>query len=135
MFKRLLLSTVFGTLSFAAWAQAVGPPNAILCNKTATSSAGAATTRLVAAIAGQTTHICGYDVGSGAAAGGFQLEFGTGTGCSTPTTMTAAYTLGINSFVSSRSPFAQMDAGVGTDVCVVTTGTGPTAMTLYYSQF
>lgn len=134
-FMYLVVGAILLALACGAQAQVVGPANAILCGRTATSSTGAATTRLVTAVAGQRVYICGWDVGAGAAAGGFQFVHGTGSSCTSSTAFTAAYTLAINTYAAARNDFAMMQSAVGADVCVITTGTGPTAVTLYFSQF
>ena len=132
--KRLLLALAL-CLGSPALAQPVGP-QFIGCNKTAIVSAAAATTKIVTEVAGLAVHICGYDVGAGAAAGGFQLISGTGATCGTGTVnITAAYTLAINAFAASRSGYVQYSTNPAQAICAITTGTGPTALTLYYGQY
>ena len=134
--KKLILGLLLSSIALPTAAQqVVGPPNAVLCNKTGITSAGAATTQSVVGVTNQLINVCGYDAGAGAAAGGFQLVFGTGATCTTPTNITGAYTLAINGFASSRSTFASASSLAGQSLCVISTGTGPTTVTVYYSQF
>jgi hypothetical protein len=80
--KRLLAIAILALCSEAR-AQPVGPL-ASFCSKSFQVSAGAtALTQFVAAQTGQRVQVCGYIVNAGAAAGTFQLEYGTGTNCGT----------------------------------------------------
>jgi hypothetical protein len=125
----LLLSLL---LPVGAAAQGIGPTNVLQCNKTAIASAGTTTTQLVAGIAGQVVNICGYDV-SGAAAGTFQLVYGTGGTCTSSTAITPVHTVAA-AFSSSNSTYARSSSVLGQSLCMITTG-GPVAMTVFYSQF
>lgn len=132
--KGLALSLLLAGSALAQ--QTIGPPNAVLCNKTATASAAAATTKIVTEVTGQGVHICGWDVGAGAAVGGFNFISGTGATCGTGTvTITVAQTLAINTMVVRDTPYAQFSTAAGQAICVVTTGTGPTSVTIYFAQF
>jgi hypothetical protein len=129
---RLLLLLL---LSGPAEAQTVGP-QPVLCNKTAIGSSGAATVQTVAPIAGQVVNICGYEAMAGAAAGSFQLTTGTGATCGTATvTITASYPFGAGVGLVNPSTYVRYSTPQGNGVCVVITGTGPVAWTLFYSQF
>lgn len=114
----------------------IGPPNLFGCNATAILSAAATTTKIVTEATGKAVHICGYTVAAGAAAGGWQIISGTGATCGTGTVnITAAYTIAINTGLSSLASYAQYSTTSGQAICVITTGTGPTSLTLYYAQF
>jgi hypothetical protein len=114
----------------------VGPPNLFGCNQTAIVSAAATTTKVVTEVTGKAVHICGYTVAAGAAAGGWQIISGTGATCGTNTVnITAAYTIAINTGLSSLASYAQFSTAAGQAICVITTGTGPTSLTLYFAQF
>lgn len=125
-----------------AWGQGVGGQQ-ITCNKTAVGSSGAATTQVVAPItnpnqtAGEIIAVCGFDASAGAAAGTFQLIYGTGATCGTGTvTLTGVMNLTINGTISSTArnvstPATQPAQGL----CAVVTGTGPVSWTVYYAQF
>jgi hypothetical protein len=126
---------------FPAKGQVVGG-QPLICTKTFQVSQGAvALTRIVTGVSGQVISICGWDVNAGAAAGTWQLESGTGTNCGTGTTViTPAYALGINGVQVDHPTYAsislpQLTGGVTTDLCLVTTGTGPIQFLLYYGQF
>ena len=115
---------------------------AVVCSQVFQVSQGAvALTRIVQGITNLSISICGWDVNAGAAAGTWQLQYGTGTNCGTSTTtLTPAYSLGINGVQVDHPPFASTTlprqiSGVNTDLCLVTTGTGPMQFILYYGQF
>lgn len=139
MKKLLLILALWPSL---AWGQGVGGQQ-ITCNKTATGSSGAATTQIVApvtnpnATAGEIIAVCGFDVSAGAAAGSFQLIYGTGATCGTGTiNFTGVINLTINGSVSSTwrnmsTPATNPAQGL----CAVVTGTGPVSWTVYYAQF
>jgi hypothetical protein len=130
---RLALAAVL--MATSANAQ-VGPPYAAICNKSFEGSTAAATTQVAAAATGQAVYVCGYDVAGGAAAGTFQIEYGSSGGsCATPTVLTPSITVAVGQFLSSISPYAGLVAPLGNALCVVTTGTGPTGFVIYYSQF
>jgi hypothetical protein len=133
-----ICSLAFATLvAGLAHAQStIGPPNLFGCNKTAIVSAAATTTKIVTEVTGQGVHICGYTVAAGAAVGGWQIISGTGATCGTGTiNITAAYTIAINTGFSSLASYAQYSTASGQAICVITTGTGPTSLTLYFAQF
>jgi hypothetical protein len=119
-----------------AKSQTGGPPNAIVCNKTATGSTAATTTQIAAPVGTQVVSVCGFDSIAGAAAGSFQLIVGTGATCGTGTVnVTASYPLGAGNGIVNSSAFVRYSSAQGAGLCVVTTGTGPTAWTVYYTQF
>ena len=126
----LALTTVDGV-----WAQQVGPPN-LYCNKSFTVSLGAtAITQVVAGVAGQSIHICGYDLNAGAAAGTYQLTVGTGSNCNANTVnVTPAFSLGVNGVLVSRSGvwFSSIQ---GAQRCHTITGTGPINAVVSYGQY
>lgn len=139
--KKLALSLLaFLWLAGAAQAQ-VGPPQ-IACNKIFQVSQGAvALTKVVSGVAGQSITICGWALNAGAAAGTASISYGTGTNCGTgTTTIYPVISLGINGVFVDREPVGAFSppsvnaSGVANDICLVTTGTGPTAVVLYYSQ-
>jgi len=76
-------------LASAAWAEnTVGPSAQILCNKVANVAIGPTTaTQIVAGIAGQSIFICGYQVSNTGTTGSFTLISGTGSTCTSPTTI------------------------------------------------
>jgi hypothetical protein len=116
----------------------VGPPNQILCNKTASVSVASATTTSV--ITGTTTttiFLCGWHVTSAnTATSQFQFEYGTQGGpCSTPTTFTPPFSITSTAPSADHVDYAQFSAPLGAQVCVVTTGTTNVQVLLWYNQF
>jgi hypothetical protein len=116
----------------AAFAQ--GQP--LICNRTFQISQGAvALTKIIAGVSGQVISLCGWNAGAGAAAGTFQLQSGTGVNCGTGNaTVTPIYSLGINGVQVDHSIYASISLPQGNDLCLVTTGTGPTTLIVYYLQ-
>jgi hypothetical protein len=116
--------------------QQVGPP-ALYCNRSFVVSAGATSiTQIVAPVATQAIHICGYDINAGAAAGTFQLTVGTGTNCNANTAqVTPVFSLGINGVLSSRNTTAWYSTPQGYQLCYTITGTGPVGAVVSYGQY
>ena len=140
--KKLALSLLaLSCLSVAAQAQPIGPPS-ISCNKIFQVSQGAvALTKVISGVAGQSISICGWTLNAGAATATASLSYGTGTNCGTgTTTIYPVLSLGINGVLVDNNNFAHVSppaanaSAVPNDVCLVTTGTGPMAVVLYYSQ-
>ena len=121
--------------SGSALAQTAGPPN-LYCNKSLVVSGGAtAITQIVAGVAGQSIHICGYDLNAGAAAASYQLTVGTGTNCNANTVqVTPPFSLGVNGVLVSRGAvwFSSIQ---GAQLCHTITGTGPINGVISYGQF
>lgn len=139
--KRLLFGlglTLLLIVGALAQPSQVGPPNAILCNKVAQASpVTATTTSLITGNAGHTYAICGWHVTSTQSTSTtFQFEYGTQGGpCTTPTTLTPAFSVTSTAPSGDHQQTAFMQAPVGTQVCVVTTGaTVAQAITLYYAD-
>jgi hypothetical protein len=130
-----------GTLLWAGSALAqgqVGPPNMILCNKTASFSGVSAVTKLVSgASTGKAVFICGWHVTNTAGTGTFTITYGTKT---TNECDTANGSILPTTNVTSSAPssdhidYASVQTPLNTDLCVT-----PSAITLsgivYYSQF
>lgn len=133
--KKLALGLFALLLAFSpARAQNTIGPLGIGCNKSfQVSQAAVALTRVVTA-AGQTISWCGWVLNAGAAAATAQLQYGTGTNCGTGTTsITPVFSLGINGVLPDHVPVAHFSLPMGADMCLVTTGTGPMQVQLYYS--
>lgn len=121
-------------LASAALAQAVGPANTILCNKVGVSAVvGPTTTQLIAGVAGQSIHVCGYAFGA-ATAGTVQFVFGTGTSCTSPTPFTPIFTAGVATTFEDHSGNAWTSSLPGQSLCMVTAG-GTASGAAYASQF
>ena len=140
--KKLALSLLaLLCLSVAAQAQPIGGQQ-IICSKTFQVNQGAvALTKIISGIAGQNISICGFVADAGAASGAFSISYGTGTNCGTgTTTVIPVITLAITAGLTDHVPFANISipstnsSGVVNDVCLVTTGTGPTSVLIYYFQ-
>ncbi len=139
--RRLLLALGFA-LALCAGANAqpsiIGPPNAIQCNQGAQfAAASATTTNVITAVAGQRIYICGWHVTSNqTAANTFQLEYGTGSGCGTPTTLTPALVVEATAPATDHTQFAVLQTVTGAQLCVVTTGTTVgTNGVIWFAQF
>lgn len=139
--KKMLALFILLALGATAQAQVVGPPQ-ITCNQTFQVSQGAvALTKVISGVAGKQISLCGWSLNAGAATATASLSFGTGTNCGTGTTTIFPVTsLAINGVFVDHSAFAHISpptanaSAVPTDVCLVTTGTGPMAVVLYFSQ-
>lgn len=135
--RRLVAAlAIFLGLASAALAQTVGPAP-IVCNKTyIVSQAATALTKIVTNTATQQISICGWALNAGAATATAQLKSGTGTNCGTNTaSVTPEIDLGINGTYIDHTPYASTSLARSTDLCLVTTGTGPMAVTVYYGQY
>jgi hypothetical protein len=119
-----------------AKAQQVGP-SALYCNKSFIVSAGATSqAQVVAGVANQAIHICGYDINAGAAAGTYQLTVGTGTNCNAnQVNVTPVFTLGINGVLVSRNGPVWFSSAQGAQLCHTITGTGPINAVVSYGQY
>lgn len=136
---RILLGIGFSSwlalLALPAFAEG-GPAPVIPCAFAKQGSTAALTTLIATAATQQNINVCGFSFAGGAAAGTFQLESGGGTTCGTSTTaITPAYTVAIGQAFADHSPIASYSIPAGANLCVVTTGTGPTGWIVYYSQF
>jgi hypothetical protein len=103
----------------------IGPGNAILCNQLSQASpVTATTTSLMAGVAGKVIVICGWHVTSNqSAVTTFQFEYGTQGGpCTTPTTITPAYSVTSTAPATDHVDYASLSIPAGAQLCVVTTG-------------
>lgn len=124
-------------LASAASAQVPAGPNPIYCNQRFQVSQGAvALTKIVTNVSGKQITYCGWALNAGAATGTAQLQFGSGTNCGTGTTaLTPAISLGINGTYVDHPPIGGFSLSRGIDLCLVTTGTGPMQVTVYYGIY
>lgn len=135
--KKLGLALLLAIWALApAQAQVVGPAP-IVCNSTfQVSQAATALTEIVAGVAGKQISVCGWALNTGAAAATAQLRYGTGTDCATGTvSLTPEISLGVNGVYVDRSAYAFQSLAQLTDLCLVTTGTGPMQVTVYYGIY
>jgi hypothetical protein len=120
-----------------AKSQQVGPPP-LYCNRSFTVNSLGATSiaQVVAGVANQAIHICGYDITIGAAAATYQLTVGTGVNCNANTVnITPAFALPANGGLSSRPGFAWFSSAQGAQLCHTITGTGPVTAVVSYGQY
>jgi hypothetical protein len=137
--RKLLLALL---LALASAVPAASQPSPFGCNKTfQVSQAAVALTKVISGVVGQSIGICGYTFAAGAATGTASISYGTGTNCGTGTvTVVPIISLAINGNITDHTgvphiPIPQVNAsGVAIDVCLVTTGTGPTSVLIYYVQ-
>ena len=134
--KRILLTLALLLAPACASAQPIGPPNAILCNLTATSTTAlsAGTTQMVTGIATARINVCGF-IFEGDGNGSAQLVFGTGSSCSSPTNVTSTITTTASSNDTYASPFAWISSALGQSLCIIVTGTTAVIPQVMYSQF
>ena len=112
----------------------VGPSNQVLCNKQAILIGTGAAAQIVAAVTGQSIFICGWHVTNTAASGSFQFTFGTGSTCTTPTSVTGVFSVSNTAPSADHITAAWTNGGAGQTLCLnatVTTVTGE----VFYSQF
>ena len=135
---RKLSIALFLWLAFAgpAWAEnTVGPSAQILCNKVANVAVGPTTaTQIVAGIAGQSIFICGYQVSNTGATGSFTLISGTGSTCTSPTTIITPQNVTSTAPATYNVGVAQMQVAQGATLCVTPSAAG-IATTVWFSQF
>lgn len=91
----------------------------------------ATTTQLVAGVSGKQVFVCGFSLAMTGTilADSFQLEYGTGAGCTSPTVLTGPLSSGILTAGATTfaAPFALAPTAAGASLCAVTTvGTLPT---------
>lgn len=141
--KKLLLALLLALATAVPAAAQTGGGQPVICNKIFTVNQGAvALTKVISGVAGDSISICGWTLSGGAAASSAALSYGTGTNCGTgTTTLLPIHNLPINGGLVDHVDFAQTPvpavnaSGVPIDVCLVTTGTGPITVVLYYAQF
>ncbi len=134
---RKLSIAFFLLLAFTSVAQAentVGPSAQILCNKVANVAVGpSSATQVVAGVVGQSIFICGYQITNTAATGTFSLIYGTGSTCTTPTTLVTTQNVTSTAPATYNVGVAQMQVPAGATLCVIPIAT--VATTIWFSQF
>lgn len=135
--KRLVLASVLALVSSIGWAQGVGPPNQIFCNKVATVAVGSSSIQtLVPAQSNKSVFICGWHVTNTGAAGTFTLTYGTQTTnpCDTGNgTILPLLNVTSSAPSSDHNGTAYTQAPIGAAVCV-TTSVATMATVLFYAQ-
>lgn len=139
---RKLLLALGLLLPLAAAAQTpVGPPNQILCNKTASAVITTNTTTSLVNGSGITgILICGWHATSSQPSGNantFQFVFGTQGGpCGSPVAVTPPIFITNTAPSADHVDYGQIQGAGGQQLCVVTTGTTTTAVNVmvWYNQ-
>jgi hypothetical protein len=136
--KRLCAALLlFLGLAGAALAEnAVGPSNAILCNKSIAVAAGSSSiTQVVAAITGQAINFCGWSVTNTGATGTFSVQTGTGTNCGTNTvTVVPALSITSTAPATDHVSTAWLTSPISSELCW-TPSVATISAIFYYSQF
>ena len=132
----LALGVLYLGAPFAARAQST-ISGAAFCNRYyQTNQAAVALTKVISGVAGQSIQLCGWSLSGGAAASSASLSYGTGTNCATNTAvLQPLVNVAINGSYVDHIPFVGQVVPVANDLCLVTTGTGPLSVVIYYSQF
>jgi hypothetical protein len=132
MKKLCLAILVYLGLASGAFAQVGLAPFA--CNQIFQVSQAAVSLTKIVTAGTQVITLCGYTYNTGGAAGTMQLEYGTGTNCATGTkAITPAWSLGVNGVLPDHPGFVTFSLPNGNDLCLVTTGTGPNLVLVYYT--
>ena len=138
--RYLALAFALGLCLWAASApaQSIGPPNEVICNKTATFTGVSAVTTLVPAVSGKTIVMCGWHVTTSSTSSvTFAITSGTQTTnpCDTATqTITPALSL-LNSAPSSdHIDFAISTIPTANALCITPSSTTISGV-IYYAQF
>lgn len=142
MKKLSLVLLIWLGLLGAAFAQQTDRPP-IYCTKYFQVNQGAvALTKIVSGISGQSIGVCGYALSGGATAGTFSMSYGTGTNCGTGgIVVIPLINVPVNGIIIDHVPFVNLSppsnnsSGVANDLCIVTTGTGPVSIVIYYIQY
>ncbi len=99
-------------------------------------------TKIVSGVSGKSIGVCGYTLSGGAAVSTFSMSYGTGTNCgSNAVVMVPLINVPVNGSFIDHVPFvnlsipSQITGGTANDLCVVTTGTGPISVIVYYIQY
>ncbi len=118
-----------------------GATSIVQPDKSANASPSTATTTQIVALSGsKVIYVTSYDfdvLASATAAGGFYLEYGTGTACATGTTAltpTKSYPAG-GGISRGGSLGAILTVPAGNALCIVTTAAQPVAIDVSYAQF
>ncbi len=132
---RKLCAALLLYLTFASAAQAQGlGAQPIVCNKVAVSATlTVGTTQLVAGQTGQLIDICGY-IFEGLAAGTVQLVFGTGSTCTSPTSITGVFVTSTTTETIDHIATAFQSSLLGQSLCAIVTGTSSVVVDIYYAQ-
>ncbi len=100
------------------------------------NQAASAITKVISGVASQQIQVCGWALSSGAATSNAFLSSGTGSNCGTSgATFYPLVTLGAAGSYVDHVPFVNQAAPTGQDICLTTTGTGPTSIIIYFAQF
>lgn len=112
----------------------VGPTNQVICNKQGQLTGTGASAQIVPSVAGQLIYICGWHITNTAATGTFQLSFGTGATCTTPTNLTPVLAVSNTAPSADHITAAWASSIAGQTLCVNATVTTVSVL-VFYSQF
>lgn len=115
----------------------VGPPNTILCNQFALQGASQTTIiSLTTGISGKIIALCGWHVtNSVASSQNFTLVSGTGTNCTTTSTIAAGpFSVTSSAPSTDHIEFASLSLASGNNLCVLSSGTN-LSIGVWLSQF
>lgn len=116
----------------SAHAQNIGP-GPLYCNASFQIAQGAVALTKIVTAGTKVISLCGWSINAGAATGTAALSSGTGTNCGTGTAVVMpVIALGINGVYVDHPALANTSLPQGTDLCLVTTGTGPIAFMVYF---
>lgn len=132
------LLILFGLANAALAQSIVGPPNAVLCNKSASFSSTTSTTSLVPANSSFRIFVCGWHVTTSSSASvTFSMSSGTTTTtpCDTNTTqILPALQLTSAAPSADHVDFAVLGTNNGVGLCITPSSTTITGI-VYYSQY
>ena len=120
--RKFLLAVILTLWPAFAWAQWIGPPNAVMCNRIAGFNGVAVATQLVAPTPGKTVYVCGFIAtnSSNATTYNFSLNFGTQTTTPCDTgTVNIVSSLFVNAnAVIDHQTYAYSSGALGAGLCV-----------------
>jgi hypothetical protein len=112
----------------------VGPTNQVVCNKQALFTGTGSAAQVVAGVTGQSIFICGWHVTNTAASGSFQLLYGTGSTCTSPTNITPVLSVSNTAPSADHITAAWFNTPAGATLCSNATVTTVIVM-VFYAQF
>lgn len=114
-------------------AQGIGGIN-ISCTQVFQVSQNAVALTKIITSSNRVISLCGWVFNAGAATATVQLQSGTGTNCgSNNAAVTPNFALGINGVLVDHIITAHVSLPPNNDLCLVTTGTGPMQVMIYYT--
>lgn len=139
-YRRWLMLVLVLLLPGVAWAANPAgmtvPFNEVCTSAASVSGLAAADTVLVNLAGGKNIYVCDVEISNGAAANTAQLEWSSSNACTSPTLFGTLWNMAIGAIKPSSNPYWRGQVtGLGNALCVHTTGTGPTSVTVFYDQY